>query len=145
MVYSILIELIIVSIASSTDCHAVEREPLSDVLGAINEKLFMFWYLYFLKDNSYYIPGFDLLNLCNRYYGLFTIYDIVGRNMPPFSVIYQFFRREDDSRAEFLLMADRLGLENFEEVPVDENNGTHLRGNFPMEDSKFIFPYTAHA
>ncbi|MBU1318781.1 MAG: GNAT family N-acetyltransferase [candidate division Zixibacteria bacterium] len=123
---------------------ASNREPVSNVLGVTNEKLFMFWCLYFLKDFIYYIADLDILVLYERKNGVLTIFDIVGTHVPVFSELYPCICDESDSAVEFMFMMDKLGLDEIEYVKV-EGNGTHLYGNFPLENSKFIFPLTAHA
>lgn len=123
---------------------ASDREPISDVLGVSNKKLFMFWCLYFLRDHIYYIAELDILVLYKRDNGLITIFDIVGKNVPAFSKVYSYICSESDETIEFLFMVDKLNLGSFDQVRV-EDNGTHLLGNFPLESSKFIFPFTAHA
>lgn len=124
-------------------CASV-REPVSDELGVLNRKLFMFWCIYALRDYIHYIAELDLLVLYKRDNGRLTIFDIVGRNIPAFSEVYRYISRESDETVEFLFMVDKLGLERFDPIRV-EGNGTHLLGRFPLENSKFIFPYTAHA
>jgi GNAT superfamily N-acetyltransferase len=124
---------------------AAEREPVSDIIGVCNEKLFMFWCLYFLKDNIYYIDELDILVLYRRKNGLLTIFDIVGKKVPPFSEIYPFIGDMNDKTVEFLFMPDKLGLDSYDETKLAEHNGTHLYGDFPLENRKFIIPYTSHA
>jgi len=123
---------------------ASNREPVSGILGVTNEKLFMFWCLYFLKDCIYYIADLDILVLHERKNGLLTIFDIVGKHVPRFSEVYPYICDASDSAVEFMFMTDKLDPGIVEDVLV-EGNGTHLLGNFPLENSKFIFPLTAHA
>jgi ribosomal protein S18 acetylase RimI-like enzyme len=120
------------------------RAPVSDIIGVFNPKLFMFWCLYLLKDHIHYIPELDLLVLYKRDNGGITIFDIVGGKIPEFSDIYPYTRGGGDEIVEFLFMADKLKLESSERVRIDEN-GTHLLGDFPLEDDQIIFPLTAHA
>jgi len=122
---------------------AAAREPISDLFGVSNTKLFMFWCTYALADCIYYVADLDLLVLCKREQGLMTVYDIVGRTVPPFWVIYPYLASETDRAAEFLFMVDKLRLDRVELVPTDR--GTHLRGAFPLADQPFIIPYTAQA
>jgi GNAT superfamily N-acetyltransferase len=123
---------------------ASDRESVSDVLGVLNKRLFMFWCLYFLADHIYYIAELDVLILYKRDNELVTVFDIVGKNVPAFSEVYPYICAESDETVEFLFMVDKLNLETFDQVRV-EDNGTHLLGDFPLESGKFIFPYTAHA
>lgn len=124
---------------------ATEREPASGDLGVHNKKLFMFWCLYYLKENIYYINDLNLLVLCKRKNGLLTIFDIVGRKVPPFYEIYPYLGQINDKTVEFLFMVDKLNLGQYEEFRLREDNGTHLYGEFPLENRNFIFPYTSHA
>jgi len=124
--------------------YASERAPVSDELGVFNPKLFMFWCLYYLKDNIYHVPSLDILVLYKRKNGIVTVYDIVGGTIPEFSQVYPFICSETDEAVEFLFMIDKMNLEDSQKVKVTENR-THFLGNFPLEDHEFIFPYTAHA
>lgn len=123
---------------------ACNREPVSNVLGVSNEKLFMFWCLYYLKDHIYYIPELDILVLYKRENGLVTIFDIVGARIPAFSEIYPYICSEGDKTVEFLFMTDKLNIGRCDLVQV-EDRGTHILGNFPLEKTQFIMPYTAQA
>lgn len=120
------------------------RKPVSDLLGVSNKKLFMFWCLYFLGENIYFIPQLDALVLYKRNNGLLTIFDVVGTNIPSFSELYPYISDESDRTVEFLFMVDKLNLENYDKVRVD-GNGTRILGNFPLEGTQFIFPLTAQA
>lgn len=125
---------------------ASNREPVSNVLGVMNEKLFMFWCLYVLRDSIYYIADLDTLVLYERKNGLLTIFDIVGRHVPTFSELYPYISDESDTAVEFMFMTDRIDPGAVEHIKVKvEENGTHLYGKFPLEHTRFIFPYTAHA
>ena len=125
---------------------ATEREPASNLLGVYNKELFMFWCLYFLTDNIYYIAELDTLILYECKDKLVSIFDIVGKKVPGFAEIYPFIGSANDQAVEFLFMTDKMNLNSSQELqlkPVD--NGTHLLGDFPFEGRKFIFPFTAHA
>lgn len=124
---------------------AKKREPVSDMLGVLNEKLFMFWSLYFLKDNIYYIDYLDLLVLCENVDNRLTIYDIVGKKIPEFSKIYPYIANQNNKDVEFLFMIDKMNLKDCKELKLEEGNGTHLMGDFPLEGQNFILPYTCHA
>ncbi len=124
---------------------ATEREPVSDLLGVYTEKLFMFWCLYFLKDNIQYIPELELLILYKRADERVTIFDIVGKTVPPFVEVYPYISDPSDKTVEFRFMVDKMRLDNYQEIILPGDNGTHLLGNFPLEQDKIIFPYTAHA
>ncbi len=124
---------------------ANERDTVSDKLGAYNEKLFMFWCLYFLKENIYYINDLDVLVLYERKNEKLIIYDIVGKRIPQFSEIYPYISDKSDQVARFQFMTDKMNLDGGEYNKLIPANGTHLMGNFPLENQKFILPITCHA
>ena len=123
---------------------ASRRAPVSNLLGVSNDKLLMFWCLYTLRDYVHYIPALDILVLFKRENGLVTIFDIVGTAIPAFADLYSYICDPSDKIVEFLFMVDKLSLENVDLIRV-EGNGTHLHGSFPLENTQFIFPFTAHA
>jgi GNAT superfamily N-acetyltransferase len=124
---------------------AAEREPVSDLLGVCNERLLMFWCLYFLSDDIYYIEGVDTLVLCRREKDRLTVFDVVGKTVPPFSEVYPYVAAAEDTLIRFLFMADKMGLDRYDEVKLSGENGTHLYGDFPLAGRNFILPYTSHA
>jgi ribosomal protein S18 acetylase RimI-like enzyme len=123
---------------------ACNRAPVSDYLGVFDEKLFMYWCLYWLKDCVFYIADLDALVLFKREDGVVTVYDIVGKQMPGFSDLYPYIRSDSDWRVEFEFMPDKLNLTDVQYSPFADN-GTHLLGTFPLEFDTFFFPLTAHA
>lgn len=123
---------------------AADRISVSKELGVRNRRLFMFWCLYFLKDQVYYLADLDLLVIFERKDDVLVISDMVGREMPPFPEIYPHIAAETDRTVEFLFMPDRLGLEAVEWLKVTEN-GLHLLGDFPLQGRPYLFPLTSHA
>jgi GNAT superfamily N-acetyltransferase len=123
---------------------AAERTPASKQLGVYNRRLFMFWLLYFLRDQVYYIPELDLLVLFERKDDLVVVSDIVGREIPPFAEIYPHIAAVSDRFVDFQFMPDRLKVRPVEWTKVTEN-GLHLMGDFPLDGKKFLFPLTSHA
>ncbi len=123
---------------------ASHRVPVSDVLGVRNDKLLMFWCLYHLRDHIYHIPDLDALVLFKRDGGLVTVFDIVGTRLPTFADLHPYLGDPQDRAVEFLFMVDKLGLRECDQVEVD-GNGTHVCGQFPLEGTRFVFPFTAHA
>ncbi len=124
---------------------ALERGPVSSELGTLNDRLFMLWCLYALKDDIHAIDDLDLLVLSRREGGVLTIFDIVGKRIPPFLEIYPFIAGESDRRVEFQFLPDRLDLTEHLEWTREEKNGAHHFGDFPLEGKRFIFPFTSHA
>lgn len=122
-----------------------ERAAVSGILGNRNDRLFMLWCHYALRDCVHLIDDLDILVLFKRDGGLLTIHDIVGRQVPPFSEIYPYIGSEKDEKIEFLFMTDRLELTGPVESRVEEKNGTHYFGDFPLKGKEFIFPFTGHA
>ncbi len=126
-------------------CSCAEhRAPISNELGVMNQKLFMFWCLYFLKKNIYYLADLEVLVLCKREQGVLTIFDIVGREIPTFAELYPFIAGESDESVRFEFMVDKLGLADPVQTRASDS-GLHLMGEFPLQDKKFLFPCTAHA
>ena len=123
---------------------AAEREQVSDELGVLSQKLFLFWYLYFLRENIYYIADLDVLVPFKREKGLLTIFDIVGRKLPTFIEVYPYIRSESDKTIEFLFMVDKMNLSGSVRIET-RDTGLHLLGDFPLQGTQFIFPCTAHA
>ena len=123
---------------------ASARIPVSDLLGVSNERLLMFWCLYALRNFVYYVPKLDVLVLYKREGDRVTIYDIVGTSVPPFSEIYPYICDEQAETVDFLFMVDKLNLTDYDLVRTDDN-GTHVRGAFPLGNTKFIFPITSQA
>ena len=123
---------------------ASEREPVSDILGVSNSKLFMFWCLYSLKDYIYYISDLNLLVIFKLDKGLLTIFDIAGANVPSFATIYPYICSKTDEKVEFLFMVDKMDLGSYDLIKVDDN-GTHILGDFPVDSSEFILPFTTQA
>ena len=90
----------------------------------------MFWCLYDVREFVYHIPELDLLVIHKHEEGVLTVYDAIGRRIPPFADFYPFISDPGDQAVEFLFMTDKLGLDRAELVEVT-GNGTHLMGQFP--------------
>jgi GNAT superfamily N-acetyltransferase len=125
------------------DC-AAQRVPISSKLGVLDQKLFLFWCAYFLKENIHYIADLEVLVLCKREQGVLTIFDIVGREIPTFAELYRFVASENDQAVRFEFMIDKLRLDDPTRTKAYDG-GLHLIGAFPFEGRKFLFPITAHA
>lgn len=124
---------------------AQQRSAASDKLGVFNPKLLMFWCLYFLKDNIYYIPDLDAIIIYSRENKKVTISDVIASDIPSLEQFYPSISDKDDREVVFQFMIDKMKLDNFETESVKINAGTHLMGNFPLEQQLFQFPLTAHA
>ncbi|MBU0983843.1 MAG: GNAT family N-acetyltransferase, partial [candidate division Zixibacteria bacterium] len=121
------------------------REPVSDLLGVTNTRLFMFWCLYFLKDGIYYLPDLDTLVLAERKDDVLSVCDVVATQIPSFAEFYPYLAAPGDKSAEFLFMADKMQLGDRAATAPAEDNGTHLYGTFPFDGEEFILPLTCHA
>lgn len=124
---------------------AINRTPVSNLWGVNNPKLLMFWALYFLSDNIYYIDELDLVIMFSRNGERTTVYDIVGAAIPGFETIYPFISAPTDRQVEFMFMTDRLGIVQGDWVTLGPEAGMHLRGDCPVENGPFIIPMTARA
>ena len=83
--------------------------------------------------------------LYERKDGVVTLFDVVGKTIPSFDRIYPYIRSVEDHAVEFQFMTDKMNLSEPGEFEAVESNGTHLMGDFPLEDNNFFFPLTAHA
>ena len=124
---------------------AQERCAVSDELGIVSPKLFMFWCLYFLKEMVYYIKELDIVVLMERRANKLSVYDIVGRDIPAFDVLYGYLAKGTDQSVEFLFMPDKLGIGGYAQTLIALEEGTFVKKPFPFFSSPFQFPLTAHA
>lgn len=123
---------------------AIHRTPVSDLLGVLNDRLFMFWCLCGLHECVYEIPDLGIAVLLRQTNGLLTIFDIVGPNVPTFARLYPYLCNSETRAVELLFMPDKLRVGETELICIDDN-GTHLLGSVPFEGNPFLFPFTAHA
>ncbi len=121
------------------------RAPVSNLLGVHNFKLFMFWCLYFLKDNLYYIDKLDTLMACSRDQDKLIVHDVVAREVPRFDAIYPYIGAATDQIVEFRFMVDKMDLDETDLTLTEIDLGTHLMGIVLFESRPFQFPCTAHA
>jgi len=124
---------------------AVNRRAVSDTLGVLSEKLFLFHCLYFLSNYSYYIEALDLLISNKRKDDRIIVFDIVGKVIPEFSSIYPYIAETGDRYVEFMFIDDIMGMDNGERELIREDNGAHYAGNFRFDKSPVIFPFTSRA
>lgn len=121
------------------------REPVSNLLGVLNARLFMFHCIYFFPDNIFYIEELDTLVLYRRKGDVVSVFDIVGKKIYPFSEIYTYIGDARDKTVEFMFMVDRLEIPDYQEVSLNFANGAHIDENFPLNNRRIIFPYTSMA
>jgi ribosomal protein S18 acetylase RimI-like enzyme len=123
---------------------ARRRATVSDRLGVLNAKLVMFHALYTLRDRALYIPQLELVVFCKRDATRLTIYDVVGRELPPWSVLYPFLADESDTEIAFGFWPDRLGVADEIRLLELTANNLHVKGVFDAS-RPVLFPFTAHA
>jgi len=121
---------------------AGRRAPLSSRFSVMNANLVMFHALYGLRDDLYEIPNLDCLIFCRRREGRLSLFDIIGRRIPPFKELYPYLADRADTLVEFHFFTDRFGLE---ETAIRPLRGNHpfVMGSFPV--SRPVFPYTSRA
>ena len=124
---------------------ALNREPVSSVLGVHNEKLLMYWCLYGLTDCIYRIKDLNTIVLMKRTGEKLDIFDIVSDKLPTFAELYSYIAEATDREVVFHFMTDRLALDERHIQWSEIETGAHLLGQFPLEKEKFLFPFTAHA
>ncbi len=123
---------------------AMNRTPVSEQLGVLSAKLLMFHALYPLRDHARYIPALDVVAFCKRDATRLTIYDIVGRALPPWSTLYPFLADEADTEVAFEFWPERLGIPDEIRLRELTANNLHVKGEFDASQP-LLFPFTAHA
>ena len=125
--------------------RAAERRcPVSQQLGVLNVELLLFHALYPLRGRLHFLPAHQLYVAFSRDETGLRVLDLVGEGIPPFAELWPYLSRGREERVEFLFLPDQLELDRFDWAPLP-GNGTHLRGDFPLEEVPFLFPFTAHA
>lgn len=122
--------------------YASQRAPISNKFSVLNEKLFMFHVLHSLRNCTYHIPDLECLVCFERSNGLVQLYDIVGKQMPPFMELYPYIADIDDTTIEFHFHTDKLGLTTTQLKPISGNN-PFVQKPFPFKAP--VFPFTARA
>ncbi len=123
---------------------ACERTPVSDVLGVLNAKLLMFHCLYALGDHAYYIPDLDVVVFFKVDDERLILFDVVGRDIPPFSELHPYLTKQPHREVWFEFMPDKMGIDATG-WRTPEGNNTHIHSPFRMPGSDCVFPYVAHA
>lgn len=120
------------------------RAPVSDTLGVISPKLFMFHALYRFRDCLYHIRNLDVVVAIERDGPHLTVYDVVGPRVPRFDELCPYLVTPDTTEIEFYFVPDKLEIENPRWRALRGNN-LHDRGDIPLRTERFLFPFTAHA
>jgi GNAT superfamily N-acetyltransferase len=123
---------------------AERRAPVSDTLGVISPKLFMFHAIYRFAGYLYHIPDLDVAVAIGREGPRLTVYDVVGPRMPRFDELGPYLVSAETTEIEFYFVPDKLGIEN-PRWRVLQGNNLHDRGDIPLRTERFLFPFTAHA
>ena len=121
---------------------AAGRAPLSDRFSVMNASLVMFHALYGLRNDLYEIPDLECVVFCRRQEDRLSLFDLIGRRVPPFEELYPYLADRGDTLVEFRFFTDRLGLEKTTARPL-HGNYPFVKGTFPV--SRPVFPYTSRA
>jgi hypothetical protein len=120
------------------------RTPVSHLLGVRAPRLELFHLLYGYAGDMRYVEELDLIVCCEEEDGELSVYDIIGPEMAPWSMIEPHVIGPETKSVLFEVTPDRLRLEAAEAVE-DKSSRLHV---FPHEDlitGQVIVPYTAHA
>jgi GNAT superfamily N-acetyltransferase len=123
---------------------AAGRTPVSDTLGVLGEKLFMFHALYGLSAVLHHLPELDVIVAFRHEGSRATIFDVVGSCMPAFVELYPYVASARTEQVDFLFVPDKLEVEDLRWRPLEGNN-LHGREGFPLRGQPFLFPFTSHA
>lgn len=123
---------------------ADQRAPVSDTLGVINPKLFMFHALYQFPGGLYHVRDLDVAVAIKREGPRLTIYDVVGTRVPRFDELCPYLVSSETTEIDFYFVPDKLEIENPRWRCLRGNN-LHDRGDIPLRDERFLFPFTSHA
>jgi len=118
------------------------RAPLSDRFSVMNANLVMVHALYWLKDDLYEIPDLECVVFCRSQEGRLSLFDLIGRRIPPFEELYPYLAERGDTLVEFHFFTDKLGLEKTTVRPL-RGNHPFVKDPFPL--SRPVFPYTSRA
>jgi len=123
---------------------ACERTPVSNVLGVLHPKLLMFHFLYTLRDHAFEIPDLDVAVFFKVDDGCLTLYDVVGRDIPPFSELHPYLAGHAHHEVRFHFVPDRMEIEPTGQWSPEGNN-THVLPPFRLPGPDGIVPHVAHA
>ncbi len=123
---------------------ACQRTPVSNSLGVLTPKLLMFHCLYTLHDHAYYLPGHDLVVFFKIENERMTVFDVIGREIPPFEDLHPFLTLRPHREICFQFMTDRLEIEASRRVDIEGSNA-YIYPTLELPKPDRIFPYVAHA
>ena len=123
---------------------AARRVSVSNTLGVLSTRLFMFHALYSMNTCTYHLPDLDLLVLFVEDGERLVIHDLVGERVPSFAEVAPYLVSERTREVCFSFVPDRLAVEGIEWRPYPDNN-LFDRGNLPLSGQPFLFPKTAQA
>jgi GNAT superfamily N-acetyltransferase len=123
---------------------AERRAPVSDTLGVISPRLFMFHALYRFRECLYHIRDLDVVVAVERDGPRLTVYDVVGPRVPRLDDLGPYLIAAETTEIEFYFVPDKLAIENPRWRALRGNN-LHDRGDIPLRTERFLFPFTAHA
>jgi GNAT superfamily N-acetyltransferase len=123
---------------------AERRAPVSDTLGVISPKLFMFHALYRFPGRLHHVRDLDVAVAMGREGPRVTVYDVVGPRIPQLDELCPYLVDSETREIEFYFVPDKLGIERARWRAL-RGNHLHDRGDIPLRAERFLFPYTAHA
>jgi GNAT superfamily N-acetyltransferase len=123
---------------------AARRAAVSDTLGVLGSRLFLFHALYSFPRALYHLPELDCVVALRREQGRLTIHDVVAPRVPRFDELFVLLATPATREVRFYFMPDRLGIQDPRWRPLVGNN-LHDRGDFPLRAERFLFPFTSHA
>jgi len=124
---------------------ASDRSPVSDVLGVRNVKLLMYHCLYPLRDFVYYIPDLEVAVFFKIDRDRLTLFDVVGRNVPPFAELHPYLAGQPHREVEFRFLTDKMGLEPTGRRLLADCNAHVLPPLRLPEEPDTLFPYSCQA
>jgi len=123
---------------------AGERSPVSDLLGVWNARLLLFHCLYTMRDCLYYVSDLDAAVFFEVDSGILTVYDIVGRRVPPFAELHPFISGIPHHEVRFLFMPDKMGVDPTRWTSL-EDSGLQVLPPLRLPEPQCLFPQVSRA
>jgi len=121
----------------------ISRSVVSNIFSCLSDKLLMFHILYSLKNKLYYIDDLDLLIAMEQKNRRLIIYDIIGKEIPEFSVLESYLNQISVDEYEFRFHVDKLKLEGAELIELKGNN--FFTWEKSLLNNISVFPFTIQA
>jgi GNAT superfamily N-acetyltransferase len=123
---------------------AGERSPVSDLLGVRSARLLLFHCLYTMRDCLYYVSDLDAAVFFEVDGGVLTVYDIVGRKVPPFAELHPFVSGVPHHEVRFRYMPDKMGVDPTRWTPL-EDSGLQVLPPLRLPEPQCLFPHVSRA